>query len=110
MVVEHMILCKTCRHVFKQANSGSSSQDKEMKCPACGGTDVMEAPPWAPLGSGLNIFESDMWEYECQQCKHLFKMPIPKSPSEDKSRKCPACGNGHLHLMTIKGGLPLYCG
>jgi DNA-directed RNA polymerase subunit RPC12/RpoP len=108
--VEQMYLCKQCRHVFKQVIPGNSSSDGEIHCPACCSSDVMEAPPWAPLGSGLNIFESNIWEYECQQCQHKFKMTIPKSPAEGKSRRCPACNSGHLHVLTIKGGLPLYCG
>jgi hypothetical protein len=36
-------------------------------------------------------------------------MPIPKSPAEDKSRKCPVCNSGHLHLITGAKALPLYC-
>lgn len=108
--MEHRFLCKQCRHVFDLEMPRDSSLDKEVHCTKCGGSDVMEAPTWAPLGSGWNILESTVWEYECQQCKHVFKMPIPKSPAEDKSRRCPACNSGHLHLLTNMGGLPLHCG
>lgn len=108
--MEGRFLCKKCWHVFDLAPSNSPSSEAEIHCPACCGVDIMEAPPWAPLGSGRNIFESDTWDYECQQCKYKFKMPIPKSPSEDKSRRCPVCNSGHLHLLTGAKNLPLYCG
>jgi DNA-directed RNA polymerase subunit RPC12/RpoP len=87
-----------------------SSVGEEIRCPGCGGSEIMEAPPWAPLGSGLNILENDTWEYQCQECKNTFKLPIPKSPAEDKSRRCLACNSAHLHLLTGAGALPLYCG
>ena len=106
--MKYRILCKQCRNVFDIVTSGSSSNEKP-HCPACESSDTMEAPSWAPLGSGFNIFESNEWEYVCQQCQHVFKMPIPKSPSEDKSRRCPICNSNHLHLLTNAGALPLYC-
>ena len=106
--MKRRFLCKTCRNVFDSPDT-DNNRDIDIKCPSCCGTDVMEAPAWAPLDSGRNIFQSNEWEYECQQCKHKFKMPIPKSPSEDKSRRCPACGGSHLHLLTGEKALPLYC-
>jgi DNA-directed RNA polymerase subunit RPC12/RpoP len=108
--MERRLLCKQCWFVFDMAISDSYSSDAEIHCPACCSTNVMEAPSWAPLGSGLNIFEGNEWSYECQQCKGKFKMPIPKSPSEDKNRRCPVCNSGHLHLLTGAKALPLYCG
>ena len=108
--MEHRFLCKQCRHVFDLPIPGSSSIDKEVHCPTCGSSDVMEAPAWAPLDSGWNIFESNMWEYECQQCKHIFKLPIPQSPAEDKSRRCPNCNSEHLHLLTGAGVRAFACG
>ena len=108
--MERRFLCKKCWNVFDLAIPDSSRSNVEIHCPACRNADVMEAPPWAPLGSGRNIFESNEWAYECQQCKYKFRMPIPKSPIEDKSRKCPTCKSGHLHLITGEGTLPLYCG
>lgn len=108
--MERRFLCRQCQYVFDTAISGSPSSGSDIHCPACRSADVTEAPPWAPLGSGLNIFESDTWEYECQQCQHKFKMPIPRSPAEDRGRRCPLCDSGHLHLLTGKKALPLYCG
>jgi DNA-directed RNA polymerase subunit RPC12/RpoP len=108
--MERRFLCKQCLNVFDHAVSDIPSPDKKIKCPACCGVDIMDAPPWAPLGSGRNIFETKMWDYECQQCKYKFRMPIPKSPTEDKNRKCPVCNSGHLHLLTGEKNLPLYCG
>jgi DNA-directed RNA polymerase subunit RPC12/RpoP len=108
--METRFLCKQCRHVFDLAKPGDSDLDNKIHCPACGSSDVIEAPTWAPLGSGWNIFESTSWEYECQQCKHTFKLPIPKSPEEDKNRRCPICNSGHLHLLIDNVATPLYCG
>jgi len=104
------LLCKKCRHVFDMEIPGDSFRGTEVRCQKCGCADVMEAPTWAPLGSGLNIFENDTWEYQCQQCKITFKLPIPKSPAEDKSRRCLFCNSEHLHLLTGTGAMPLYCG
>jgi ribosomal protein S27AE len=36
-------------------------------------------------------------------------MPIPKSPTEEKQRRCPSCGAEHIHRLTAIGGEPLYC-
>jgi len=108
--MERRFICKKCWNLFDLAIPDDASVVMDIHCPACRNADVMEAPPWAPLGAGKNIFESDTWDYECQQCKHKFRMPIPRSPAEDKSRKCPACHSGHLHLIIGEKGLPLYCG
>jgi DNA-directed RNA polymerase subunit RPC12/RpoP len=102
-------LCKKCFNVFDLLIS-DDFPGTEIHCPACNDTNVMEAPPWAPLNSGNNIFYGSEWSYECQQCKYQFRMPIPKSPTEGKSRKCPQCSSGHLHLITGSKSLPLYCG
>jgi DNA-directed RNA polymerase subunit RPC12/RpoP len=107
---EQVILCRQCRNIFRIPGNNRGSIGQEISCPKCASTNLEEAPAWAPLGSGLNLFETSGWEYECQLCHDRFKMPIPKSPTEEKARKCPACGNGHLHRLTIKGGEPLYCG
>jgi len=107
---ETMLLCRQCRHVFRILASDSCDINKRTACPRCGSFDLSEAPVWAPLGSGANIFNSSEWEYECQECHHKFQMPIPKSPSEEKERKCPACGHGHIHRLDAVGGEPLYCG
>jgi putative FmdB family regulatory protein len=107
---EQTLLCKQCRNVFKIPEYISRSINNKTSCPKCGSSDLDEAPIWAPLGSGSNIFESSEWEYECQKCKNRFAMPIPKSPSEDKARRCPQCGSEHLHRLTSTGGQPLYCG
>jgi DNA-directed RNA polymerase subunit RPC12/RpoP len=110
MLEQSRYLCKVCRNIFIATIGGSLSTKKGERCPHCGSPQVMEAPAWAPLGSGFNIFEGSTWKYECHQCGHTFEMPIPKSPTEDKDRKCPVCGQGHLHLLTEIGALPLYCG
>ncbi len=103
---EFTLLCKQCRNVFKIPGGNISNK---AQCPDCGSPDIIEAPAWAPLGSGRNIFESSTWEYKCQHCGHQFKMPIPKSPTEEKQRRCPSCGAEHIHRLTAIGGEPLYC-
>ncbi len=108
--MKQRFLCRKCRYIFDVEITGDSSGGAAILCQKCGSADVIEAPTWAPLGSGLNIFESDIWEYQCQDCKNKFKLPIPKSPAEGKSRVCIFCNSNHLHLMTIDGAKPLYCG
>jgi Zn finger protein HypA/HybF involved in hydrogenase expression len=103
-------LCKKCRYVFDREIAGDASVKVEVRCPVCESTDVMETPTWAPLDSGWNIFETNEWEYECQDCKRTFKLPVPKSPAEDESRRCPFCDSKHLHLLTGGKALPLHCG
>jgi len=103
-------LCTKCRHIFDADISEDSPVKTEVLCPACASSDIMDAPTWAPLGAGRNIFENDTWDYQCQQCKKTFKLPIPKSPTEEKSRKCIYCFSPQLNLLTCTGTMPLYCG
>lgn len=107
--MEHRLVCKKCWHVF-DLSVPEGAKPVAAHCPACDSREIMVAPPWAPLGSGRNIFTEDEWSYECQDCKFKFRMPIPKSPEEDKKRICPQCNSGHLHLITGSQTLPLYCG
>jgi DNA-directed RNA polymerase subunit RPC12/RpoP len=107
---EITLLCRSCRHIFKASPRSGPSNNEKINCPRCDSQDVVDTPAWAPLGSGMNIFDSDEWEYECQDCHRKFKMPIPKSPTEEKERGCPQCSNKHLHRLTQMGGQPLYCG
>lgn len=104
---EHLYLCHQCQNVFKSPVPGDSPQEIEAKCPRCGSTHVEELPSWAPIGFTEG---SPTWEYECQLCKHVFKLPVPGSPSQEKGIKCPACEGGHIHRLTAIGGEPLYCG
>jgi|WetSurMetagenome_2_1015567.scaffolds.fasta_scaffold259132_1 hypothetical protein len=104
-------LCKKCRNVFDLTISNDSSLEPVLVCCThCGGFDVTEAPAWAPLGSGMNIYDDEDWEYECQDCKYTFKMPIPQSQNENEKRTCPICKSGHLHRIYNRECLPLYCG
>jgi rRNA maturation endonuclease Nob1 len=109
-MAEITLLCKKCRNVFYHTVGDSCPINKRTACPACGSFELYEAPVWAPIGSGLNIFEGSDWEYECHECHHKFEMPIPKSPTENKQRKCPVCGSGQIERVTIFDGLPLWCG
>jgi putative FmdB family regulatory protein len=95
--------CSRCRHIFKvPANS-----DKETKCPVCG-FFTGELVSWKPIG--FDVVEEPMWEYECQDCRNVFKRRVPDSPTQEKEIKCPACGRTHIHRLTALGGEPLYCG
>jgi rRNA maturation endonuclease Nob1 len=109
-MAEYKLLCKQCRNIFQIQEKTSSKSVPDTYCPKCGTRDVVDAPLWAPLGSGSNIFDGSDWEYECQQCRNKFQMPIPKNPSEEKGRICTICGSQHLHLLTDIGAQPLYCG
>jgi rRNA maturation endonuclease Nob1 len=104
MTTQRLLLCKQCRYTFRL------SSNQGLQCPRCGGLQVEDAPAWAPLGSGPNIFDNSEWEYECQECHQKFKMPIPQSPAEEKARSCRLCGASHIHHLNIAGGEPLYCG
>ncbi len=110
MARELKYLCKECRNIFVVSSQNSLENRIPEHCPQCDSDQVMEAPIWAPLGAGFNIFENSTWKYECQQCQHTFELPIPRSPSEEQGRKCLLCGCGHLHLLTKLGAQPLYCG
>jgi rRNA maturation endonuclease Nob1 len=106
MAREYTLLCRQCRNVFKLPGTLFNS---DTHCPECTSQDIMEAPVWAPLGSGRNIFDSTEWEYECLKCQNKFKMPIPLSPAEEKARRCPSCSSEQINRLNAAGGEPLYC-
>ncbi len=39
------------------------------------------------------------WHYICQACKNEFTMPVPKGPSEEKSRVCPRCKSADIRRI-----------
>jgi len=102
-MVENTYLCHQCGSIFRLTSA------KEAKCPQCGSSQTKELPSWVPMGSDLSEGPST-WQYECQQCKHKFELPVPGSPSQERDIKCPACDGGHIHRLTIYGSEPLYCG
>jgi len=105
---EFIYLCQHCRNIFKSPLTCSITLEKEeKKCPKCGSFQIEEMPSWVPIGFTEG---SLMWEYECQQCKNVFKLPVPSSPSQEKEIECPVCGGGHIHRLTSTGVQPLYCG
>ena len=107
---EYTYLCYQCRNIFRLPVPVGSSPEKEAECPECGSMHIKRLPSWAPIG--FDLCEGPLvWEYECQQCQNVFKLPVPSSPSQEKKGvKCPACGGGHIHRLTSSGFVPLYCG
>jgi putative FmdB family regulatory protein len=106
---ENTYSCRQCHYVFKLSVGDISVKDGKASCPKCGSDSVNALPAWEPLGANLSE-TTYMWEYECQQCRHTFKMPVPTSPSQEKEITCPACGNKQVHRLTVIDGAPLYCG
>ena len=103
--MEETYLCHQCKTIFKLPLTCSITAVKqEIKCPNCGNIDVEALPTWAPIG--LTEFSS-VWEYECQECKHKFELPIPSSPSQEQEIKCPVC-KGELTLTVYRGGIEKY--
>lgn len=105
---ENIYLCQECRNVFKLPMPTGSPPEEGTKCPRCGSQRTEELPSWIPLGSNLSESPS-VWEYECQQCRKTFKLPIP-TPTQEKEITCPGCGGRHIHRLTASGVEPLYCG
>ena len=101
--------CHQCQNIFRLSVSDDAPPEPEAKCPRCGSTDIERLPSWAPIGFGLHE-GPPMWECECQQCRHVFKRPVPTSPAQEKEITCPACGGSHIHRLTAGGGVPMYCG
>lgn len=43
------------------------------------------------------------WHYLCRACKKEFTMPVPKGPSDEKSRVCPHCKSPDIErIKTVK--------
>ena len=108
-MVEHTYLCHQCGNIFRLSVDSTRPLEKELKCPACRNSQVRDLPSWVPLGSDLYEIPRE-WEYECQQCKSKFKLPVPGSPSQERNIRCPACDDGHIHRLIRTGFEPLYCG
>lgn len=106
---ESEYLCRQCQNVFRLAVSDDLSPEKEAKCPRCGSVDTGKLPSWVPIGFSLHEAPA-MWEYECQQCQNVFKLPVPSSPAQEKEIACGVCGGRHIHRLTAVGGVPMYCG
>jgi len=108
-MAEDTYLCHQCGNIFKVPLENTRNSGDETTCPKCGSSGVRNLPSWEPLGSGLSELPPE-WEYECQSCQHRFRLPVPDSPSQEKSIKCPECDGGHIHRLTRTGSEPLYCG
>ena len=105
---EQNLLCHRCGNIFR-LTVGDSFTISEAVCSACGGSDAVILPSWEPLGSNLSEAPYE-WEYQCQACSRRFRLPVPQSPSQEKTIRCPYCENGHIHRITAYGREPLYCG
>lgn len=83
---------------------------KQANAPERAGGYIIGLPSWVP--SGLDLYKGPaMWEYECQECKTAFKLPVPKSPSDEKYIKCTRCGSANIKRLTaLIGEASPYCG
>jgi DNA-directed RNA polymerase subunit RPC12/RpoP len=108
-MVENTCLCHQCGHIFRLPSNACTLHGVEPQCPQCGSSGIRELPSWVPLGSDLSEGLRE-WEYECQHCHKRFKLPVPDSPSREKTIRCPFCDGGHIHKLTLTGFEPLYCG
>lgn len=112
MMLDIVYQCRACQQVFRVARPAACSLDgshagpPEVKCPGCGSADAKEIP-WAPLEFNEN---PNTWQYQCQQCRHIFERPIPSSPSAEKEMTCPECRAADIRRLTAIRGEPLYCG
>ncbi len=104
-------VCNKCRNVFsvQQLACSITGGHEVVACPACGSHDTAAVPVWEPIGFHSHE-EVREWEYQCQDCKKTFKLPVPSSPSEERSIRCPDCGSDHIHRLTLLDGVPMYCG
>lgn len=108
-MIEYTYLCHQCGNIFRMSEGSTHQPEKRPVCPQCGHSQVRELPTWAPIG--IELYEGKAeWEYECQQCQHRFKLPVPNSPSQERNIRCPICEGGHIHRLTRTGFEPLYCG
>jgi DNA-directed RNA polymerase subunit RPC12/RpoP len=106
---EYVYLCHRCGNIFRLTADTCPLPGKTPSCPQCGDTQTRVMPSWVPSGSDLNQAPTE-WEYECQNCREKFKLPIPGSPSQEKHITCPVCHGTHIHRLTPLGYEPLYCG
>jgi DNA-directed RNA polymerase subunit RPC12/RpoP len=109
MMRERLYLCHHCGSIFRSTADVSNPPGTRPPCPHCGDSQIRELPSWVPAGSDLNHAPA-AWEYECQVCRERFKLPIPRSPSQEKNISCPVCCATHIHRLTPAGYEPLYCG
>lgn len=101
---DNTYLCHGCGSIFRM-----TAETGDVACPQCGSVETRTLPSWVPLGSDLANGPLE-WEYECQHCRHKFKLPVPARPDDEKNIRCPACNAGHIHRLTTAGYEPLYCG
>ncbi len=104
-------ICNKCRTIFtiEQLSCSLVKQEREVVCPACGSSETDALPVWAPIGFHSHE-EVREWEYQCEDCRKTFKLPVPESPSQERNLVCPACGKNHIHRLTFLDGVPMYCG
>jgi DNA-directed RNA polymerase subunit RPC12/RpoP len=103
-MIERNYLCHGCGNIFRlEAGRGTAC------CPACGGTHCAALPAWSPVGYDLSESMSG-WEYECQGCSSRFRLPVPGSPSQEESLRCPNCEDSHIRRLTAASYEPVYCG
>ena len=102
-------LCQNCGNIFRTPAGACVLNPEDIRCPQCDSSQTRVLPSWAPLGSDISEGHTT-WQYECQECKEKFELPILGSPSGEKNIRCPVCNGTHIHRLTPGGYEPLYCG
>lgn len=102
-------ICHKCGNIFRIPAGACVPDPENVRCDKCDSTQTRELPSWVPLGSDLSEGQVK-WQYECQQCKNKFELPVPSSPSGENNIRCPACNGSHIHRLVLSGYEPLYCG
>ena len=101
--------CCKCQKIFKVPEPSAPSPPEKVKCPECGNPYTESIPSWMPIGL-ISYEDQPLWEYECQQCQHVFKLPVPSSPSQEEEIRCPRCDGDHIHRLTMFRHEPLHTG
>ena len=43
-----------------------------------------------------------VWKYKCLECGCEFQMPVPKGPTDERSRTCPVCQSHGIERVNIE--------
>jgi DNA-directed RNA polymerase subunit RPC12/RpoP len=86
-------VCNRCQALFTLPES---ADDAEGKCPECGSRQV-ERLNVSSCSTGL--ISPPAWQYKCHECGYEFQMPVPRGPTEERSRTCPKCHSRNIERL-----------